>query len=273
MNPLDTLVTALDDCRSRITEEGCRPRGVAPGGACWGSIEARFIRTTAHLGPWFPFVPQRPGYNKRLRRSGELMRSARWPGTATPTTTDVWVVDRPRCSARSREYRQARLTSPDGPPTATEPPLAMVLKPRLHHDSAVGAAGGLRARRGQKPMRARSRCLDMITHAGIARLGQTLIADKGCTASRVDASSRPPASPSSAPPPKQSCPDPGGGSCARCARSSNRSTGPSKPNSASNATAAAPAPASPRAYCNESSPSQQPSGTTKPPNNPAPPAP
>ena len=37
--------------------------------------EARFIRyATAHLHPWFLFVPQRPGYNKRLRRSGELMK-------------------------------------------------------------------------------------------------------------------------------------------------------------------------------------------------------
>ncbi len=68
-------------------------------------------------------------------------------------------------------------------------------------------------------------------------------------------------------------PDPGDSSSNRCARSSNRSTGPSNPNSASNATAAAPAPVSPHASCNDYSLSPQPSGTTKPPNNPAPPDP
>ena len=37
--------------------------------------EARFIRhARAHLRPWFPYLPDRPGYNKRLRRSGELFQ-------------------------------------------------------------------------------------------------------------------------------------------------------------------------------------------------------
>ena len=31
--------------------------------------EARFVRyAQEHLTPWFPYLPQRPGYNKRLRR-------------------------------------------------------------------------------------------------------------------------------------------------------------------------------------------------------------
>src|SRR5215207_265109 len=37
--------------------------------------EARFIRHAhAHLRPWFPYLPDRPGYNKRLRRAGALFQ-------------------------------------------------------------------------------------------------------------------------------------------------------------------------------------------------------
>ena len=37
--------------------------------------EARFIRhARAHLRPWFPYLPRRAGYNKRLRKSGPLMQ-------------------------------------------------------------------------------------------------------------------------------------------------------------------------------------------------------
>lgn len=37
--------------------------------------EARFIRYAhAHLRPWFAYLPNRPGYNKRLRHAGELLQ-------------------------------------------------------------------------------------------------------------------------------------------------------------------------------------------------------
>ncbi len=66
--------------------------------------EARFVRfARTHLRPWFPYIPKRDGYNKRLRRSAEMI-------------------------ARVDE---------------------------------------------------RDICADMIDHAGLARPGQTLIADKG----------------------------------------------------------------------------------------------
>ena len=58
--------------------------------------EARFIRhAKAHLKPWFGFVPQRPGYNKRLRRSGELMKHIiAAPAQDCPSFhDDVWLVD------------------------------------------------------------------------------------------------------------------------------------------------------------------------------------
>ncbi len=95
MNPgLDTLVTALyaridDLLASNPHWLPQRPAvGIAPKlsdaelvalavlSALLGfDSEARFIRhAKAHLKPWFPYVPERPGYNKRLRRSGELMK-------------------------------------------------------------------------------------------------------------------------------------------------------------------------------------------------------
>ena len=89
MNPdLDTLVTALyvtiDDLLV-AHPQWAPPRpavGIAPElsdaelvslavlQALLGfDSEARFVRyAKAHLTPWFPYVPQRPGYNKRLRR-------------------------------------------------------------------------------------------------------------------------------------------------------------------------------------------------------------
>ncbi len=39
------------------------------------TTEARFIRYAhQHLRPWFPCLPDRPGYNKRLRPAGHVMQ-------------------------------------------------------------------------------------------------------------------------------------------------------------------------------------------------------
>jgi len=36
--------------------------------------EARFLRYAhTHLRPWFPYLPDRSGYNKGLRRSGKML--------------------------------------------------------------------------------------------------------------------------------------------------------------------------------------------------------
>ena len=144
--------------------------------------EARFVRwAKAHLGPWFPYVPQRSGYNKRLRRSGELMRHMiAAPARECPSfCDDVWLVDstpvecaRSRdtamrsdlagwaaygyCASHSRWFWGLRLhliTTPSGLPVA--------------HALASAKADE------------RDTCLEMIARAGIARQGQTLIADKG----------------------------------------------------------------------------------------------
>jgi hypothetical protein len=58
--------------------------------------EARWLRyATRHLGHLFPYLPGQSGYNKRLRRTGELLRQV-IRAIACDTTLwsdDVWVVD------------------------------------------------------------------------------------------------------------------------------------------------------------------------------------
>ena len=69
--------------------------------------EARWIRHAgAHLGHLFPYLPQQPGYNKRLRAARGLVRHCiRVLAASTSVwTDDVWVVDStPVECARSRE--------------------------------------------------------------------------------------------------------------------------------------------------------------------------
>jgi hypothetical protein len=69
--------------------------------------EARWVRhARAHLRHLFPYLPQQPGYNKRLRAARGLIRDcARVLAASTSLwTDDVWVVDStPVECARSRE--------------------------------------------------------------------------------------------------------------------------------------------------------------------------
>ena len=69
--------------------------------------EARWVRYAhAHLRPLFPYLPQQPGYNKRLRAARGLVRHcARVLAASTSLwSDDVWVVDStPVECARSRE--------------------------------------------------------------------------------------------------------------------------------------------------------------------------
>jgi hypothetical protein len=69
--------------------------------------EARWVRhARAHLGHLFPYLPQQPGYNKRLRAARGLVRQCIRALAASTSlwTDDVWVVDStPVECARSRE--------------------------------------------------------------------------------------------------------------------------------------------------------------------------
>lgn len=69
--------------------------------------EARFIRHAhAHMRSWFPYLPQRPAYNKRLRAAGTTMQHliAALSRQCPSYTDDVWLVDStPVECGRSRE--------------------------------------------------------------------------------------------------------------------------------------------------------------------------
>lgn len=69
--------------------------------------EAKWLRhARAHLRRLFPYLPQQPGYNKRLRKAAGLMRSVnRILATTTSVwSDDIWVVDStPLECGRSRE--------------------------------------------------------------------------------------------------------------------------------------------------------------------------
>jgi hypothetical protein len=69
--------------------------------------EARWLRyARAHLGHLFPYLPQQPGYNKRLRAAAPLIRHCIRVLAASTTAwlDDVWVIDStPVECGRSRE--------------------------------------------------------------------------------------------------------------------------------------------------------------------------
>jgi hypothetical protein len=74
---------------------------------CGFTSEARWLRhARAHLRHLFPYLPQQPGYNKRLRAAASLIRHCIRALAASTAiwTDDVWVVDStPVECGRSRE--------------------------------------------------------------------------------------------------------------------------------------------------------------------------
>ena len=72
--------------------------------------EARFLRYAhAHLGPWFPYLPTRSAYNRRLRRLGLTMQHIiAWLARDCPSWwDDLWLVDStPVECGRSRTTQQ-----------------------------------------------------------------------------------------------------------------------------------------------------------------------
>ncbi|WP_406259678.1 IS982 family transposase [Actinacidiphila glaucinigra] len=125
-NNLDTLATALyattdDLLKERPDLAPWRPPvGIAPRlsdaelvtlavmQALLGfTSEARWLRHAgAHLRHLFPYLPQQPGYNKRLRKAAGLLRQITriLATTSSVWSDDVWVVDStPVECGRSRE--------------------------------------------------------------------------------------------------------------------------------------------------------------------------
>ncbi|MEU4502154.1 IS982 family transposase [Streptomyces sp. NPDC024089] len=125
-NNLDTLATALYATADDLLKEHPDlapwrpPVGIAPRlsdaelvtlammQAMLGfTSEAKWLRhARAHLRHLFPYLPQQPGYNKRLRKAARLLRGiTRILATNTSVwSDDVWIVDStPVECGRSRE--------------------------------------------------------------------------------------------------------------------------------------------------------------------------
>ena len=145
--------------------------------------EARFIRhAQAHLRPWFPYLPDRPGYNKRLRRSGELFQHviAHLARACPSFNDDVWLVDStPVECGRSRETTKRS----DLAGWATYGYCASHSRffwgLRLHLVTTPSGLPVAYALTGAKTDE-RDTALDMIgLNPDLHRPGQTLMADKG----------------------------------------------------------------------------------------------
>lgn len=145
--------------------------------------EARFIRhAQAHLRPWFPYLPDRPGYNKRLRRAGELIQHviAHLARACLSFNDDLWLVDStPVECARSREtVKRSDLAG-----WATYGYCASHSRffwgLRLHLITTPSGLPVAYALAGAKTDE-RDTALDMIAlNPELHRRGQTLMADKG----------------------------------------------------------------------------------------------
>lgn len=145
--------------------------------------EARFIRyAQTHLRPWFPYVPERPGYNKRLRRCGHLLQHviAHLARACPSWNDDVWLMDStPVECGRSRET--AKRSDLAGWATygycASHSRFFWGL--RLHLITTPSGLPIAFALTGAKTDE-RDTALDMIAiDADLHRPGQTVIADKG----------------------------------------------------------------------------------------------
>lgn len=144
--------------------------------------EARFVRfAQTHLGPWFPYVPNRPGYNKGLRRSGQLLQHviATLAGECPSFADDVWLVDStPVECGRSRETQQRSDLAGWAQYGHCASHSRWFWGLRLHLITTPAGLPIAFALAGAKADE-REICADMIDRGGLGRPGQTLIADKG----------------------------------------------------------------------------------------------
>jgi hypothetical protein len=199
---LDTLATALyvrvdDLLKSHPDRVPPRPRvGIAPKLADAELVtlcvmqallgftsEARWLRhARAHLRPLFPYLPQQPGYNKRLRK---LVTTISWLigvlGRDTSVfTDDVWVADStPVECGRSREVAQRSDLAGFAEYGYCASHSRYFWGLRLHLLCTLGGLPVGAALTGAKADE-RVVLLDILTDPALAdhRPGQTLIADK-----------------------------------------------------------------------------------------------
>jgi len=213
------------------------------------SSEARWLRhATAHLKHLFPYLPQQPGYNKRLRK---LAGTVNWLigmlGRDTSVwTDDVWVVDStPVECGRSRETTQRSDLAGWAEYGYCASHSRYFWGLRLH---LVATLQGLPIGYALTGAKADERqvLLDLLnedpTLAG-SRPGQILIGDKNYYGREFEADLAGQGIQLLRRARKGEPERPGAGSSSPSGRPSSRSTTPSKVNSTLNSTAAAPPPA------------------------------
>jgi hypothetical protein len=144
--------------------------------------EARFIRhAKTHLRPWFPYIPDRPGYNKRLRHAGELFHHviAALTRACPSATDDLWLVDStPLECGRSRETTKRSNLAGFAEYGYCASHSRFFWGLRLHLITTPSGLPLAFALTGAKADE-RDTALDMIAFAGLDTTGVTLIADKG----------------------------------------------------------------------------------------------
>ena len=144
--------------------------------------EARFIRhAQTHLRPWFPYVPERAGYNKRLRCCGHLFQHViDYLARSCPSwNDDLWLVDStPVECGRSRQTQKRSDLAGWAEYGYCASHSRFFWGLRLHlvvTPSGLPVAFALTGAKADE----RDTALDMIAHADLVRPGQTLMADKG----------------------------------------------------------------------------------------------
>ena len=144
--------------------------------------EARFLRYAhAHLGPWFPYLPTRSAYNRRLRRSARLLQHViAWLARDSPSWwDDVWLVDStPVECGRSRQTAQRSDLGGWAEYGYCASHSRYFWGLRLHLIATPSGMPITFALAGAKADE-RDICSAMLAHGGIARDGQTIMADKG----------------------------------------------------------------------------------------------
>jgi len=144
--------------------------------------EAQFIRYAhTHLRPWFSYLPDRPGYNKRLRHCGQLLQHviAHLARSCPSWNDDVWLVDStPVECGRSRETAKRSDLAGWAEYGYCASHSRFFWGLRLHLITTPSGLPVAYALTGAKTDE-RDTALDMIAFADLTRPGQTLIADKG----------------------------------------------------------------------------------------------
>lgn len=144
--------------------------------------EARFLRyARAHLRPWFPYLPTRSAYNKRLRRSSGMMQHViNYLSRLSPSFHDgLWLVDStPVECGRSRQTTQRSELAGWATYGYCASHSRYFWGLRLH---LLATASGLPITWALAPATEDERdiALDMVANAGVSRQGQTIIGDKG----------------------------------------------------------------------------------------------